>query len=59
MNTIFIDDGSENEPTSDSKLSSESSEDKSNSDDEFHADKDKGQLPPEHYIAEASSLDIS
>jgi hypothetical protein len=58
VNAIFTDNGSERDPTSDSELSSEGSDDdESDSDDEFH--NDEGQLPPEHYIAEALSLDVS
>ena len=58
VNTIFTENGSESDPTSDSELSSEGSDDEeSGSDDEFH--NDEGQLPPEHYIAEALSLDVS
>jgi hypothetical protein len=58
MNAVFTDNGSEGDPTSDSELSSEGTDgDESDSDDEYL--NNKGQLPPEHYIAEALSLDVS
>jgi hypothetical protein len=58
VDAIFTDSGSESDPTSDSELSSEGSgDDESDSDDEYL--NDEGQLPPEHYIAEALNLDVS
>jgi hypothetical protein len=57
VSAIFTDDGSESESSSDVELDSEDSDDSDDSDDEIY--KDEGQLPPEHYLAEASGLDVS
>ncbi|KAJ5437783.1 uncharacterized protein N7458_008781, partial [Penicillium daleae] len=58
IDAIFTDSGSESDPTSDSKLSSEGSgDDESDSNNEYL--NNEGQLLPEHYIAKALNLDVS
>jgi hypothetical protein len=57
VSAIFTDDGSESESSSDLELNSEDSDDSDVSDDELH--NDEGQLPSEHYLAEANGLDVS
>jgi U3 small nucleolar RNA-associated protein 14 len=57
VSAIFTDNGSENESSSESELESEDSDNESDTGDE--SDKDEGQLPPEHYLAEAEGLDVS
>jgi hypothetical protein len=58
VNAIFTESGSESDPTSDSDIDSEGTDgDESDTDDELL--NDEGQLPPEHYIAEAMRLDVT
>jgi hypothetical protein len=48
--------GSVSDSNSDLELDSEDSDDDDPGDDSFE---DEGQLPPEHYLAKAESLDVS
>ncbi|KAJ5640364.1 uncharacterized protein N7484_008226 [Penicillium longicatenatum] len=54
--SIFSDNESESESNSDLETESDDSDDEDSPDD---FDTDKGQLPPEHYLAEAEGLDVS
>jgi hypothetical protein len=57
ISAIFSDNGSESESSSDSELDSEDSDDDDDlGDGSFD---DEGQLPPEHYLAQAQNLDVS
>jgi hypothetical protein len=57
-NMIFTDSDSESDPTSDSEVDSDCTDnDESDTDDESL--NDEGQMPPEHYIAETTRLDVS
>ncbi|KAE8162198.1 hypothetical protein BDV40DRAFT_265509 [Aspergillus tamarii] len=57
LSAIFSDSGSDSDSSSDSDLESEDSDDEDKSGE--NAFDDEGQLPPEHYLAQAESLDVS
>lgn len=57
VSAIFTDSESESESSSDLELDNEDSDDSDLSDDETY--NDEGQLPSEHYLAEANGLDVS
>lgn len=53
---IFSDNGSDSDSNSDLEDSEESDDNNEQEDESFN---DEGQLPPEHYLAEAENLDVS
>jgi hypothetical protein len=57
VSEIFSGNGSDSESNSDLELDSEDSDDNDNPGD--NSFDDEGQLPPEHYLAEAESLNVS
>jgi hypothetical protein len=57
LSEIFSDNGSDSDSSSDLEPDSEVSDDEDEPDD--NAVDDEGQLPPEHYLAQAESLDVS
>lgn len=54
---IFTDNGSEKDSDSESEPDGDDTDNESDSGDESF--NDEGQLPPEHYLAEAEGLDVS
>ena len=57
LTEIFSDNGSDSDSSSDLEPDSEVSDDEDEPDDDTFDD--EGQLPPEHYLAQAESLDVS
>lgn len=56
VSEIFSDNGTDSDSNSELELDSEDSDDDSDPVNDFFDD--EGQLPPEHYLAEAESLDV-
>lgn len=56
LTEIFSDNGSDSDSSSDPELNSEVSDEDEPDDNAFD---DEGQLPPEHYLAQAESLDVT
>lgn len=56
LTKIFSDNGSDSDSSSDPELDSEVSDEDEPNDNAFD---DEGQLPPEHYLAQAESLDVT
>ncbi|ODM15181.1 hypothetical protein SI65_09420 [Aspergillus cristatus] len=57
LTEMFSDNGSDSDSISDPELDSEDSDDEDEPDDDISDD--EGQLPPEHYLAQAESLNVS
>ncbi|KAL4864645.1 hypothetical protein BDV12DRAFT_175830 [Aspergillus spectabilis] len=57
LSEIFSDNGSDSDSSSDPDLDSEDSDDEDEPDNDTFDN--EGQLPPEHYLAQAESLDVS
>ena len=56
LTEVFSDNGSDSDSSSDPELNSEVSDEDEPDDNAFD---DEGQLPPEHYLAQAESLDVT
>ena len=57
LTEIFSDNGSDSDSISDPEFDSEDSDDEDETDNDISDD--EGQLPPEHYLAQAESLNVS
>ena len=59
LTEIFSDNGSDTDSISDPELDSEDSDDEDEDEPDDDISDDEGQLPPEHYLAQAESLKVS
>ena len=59
LTEIFSDNGSDSDSISDLALDSDDSDDEDEDEPDDNISDDEGQLPPEHYLAQVESLNVS